>query len=108
MFIILLLLSALLIAMAVTEPSAEYGDIIMDKTMEGMKKAGVKPVMFPHWFHRIRFKCKACHEGIFVMEKGGNNITMNAIMAGKSCGVCHDGKIAWESLYCDRCHFVEK
>jgi hypothetical protein len=33
--------------------------------------------------------------------------TMNDIMQGEACGVCHNGKIAWEPLYCDRCHSVD-
>lgn len=83
---------------------AEYGDIVLGKKLESMKKAGVKPVLFPHWFHRIRFKCKVCHEEIFILERGANDINMRAIMGGESCGKCHNGVVAWEPLYCDRCH----
>lgn len=83
---------------------AEYGDIVLGKKLESMEKAGVKPVMFPHWFHRIRFKCKVCHEDIFVLQRGANDINMMAIMNGEFCGKCHNGNIAWEPLYCDRCH----
>ncbi len=85
----------------------EYGDLIMDSKMESMEKAGVKPVVFPHWFHRIRFKCKVCHEEIFILKKGANDITMKAIMEGEFCGKCHNGVIAWEPIYCDRCHRYE-
>lgn len=87
--------------------ASEYGDITMDSTLSSMKKAGVKPVQFPHWFHRIRYKCKVCHEGIFKMKKGGNNVSMKQIMDGKACGTCHNGLVAWEPLYCDRCHTAE-
>jgi len=86
---------------------AEYGDIVLGKKVESMEKAGVKPVMFPHWFHRIRFKCKVCHEDIFIMQRGANDINMMAIMNGEFCGKCHNGLIAWEPLYCDRCHSLE-
>ncbi len=34
---------------------AEYGDVTFNKRAE---KAGVRPVVFPHWFHRIRFRRK--------------------------------------------------
>ncbi len=85
----------------------EYGDIYMDSTLESMAKADVGAVVFPHWFHRIRYKCKVCHEQIFVMQKGANNITMNDIMEGKACGTCHNGQIAWEALECKRCHSAE-
>ncbi len=88
----------------ITSSHAEYGDIVLNSKSESMKKAGVKPVLFPHWFHRIRFKCKVCHEDIFILKKGANDIDMSKIMAGEYCGKCHNGLIAWEPLYCDRCH----
>ncbi len=90
----------------VTE-AKEYGDIYMDSTKDSMAKADVGAVIFPHWFHRIRYKCKVCHEDIFVMRKGANNISMGDIMDGKSCGTCHNGMIAWEALECKKCHSGE-
>lgn len=98
--------SALLAAFLLTPPSAsgEYGDVILDAKKDSMEKAGVGPVVFPHWFHRIRFKCKVCHEAIFVMQRGANNVSMKEIVQGRSCGVCHNGIVAWEPLYCERCH----
>ena len=94
----------------VAAPSAyalEYADITLEQTRDSMEKAGVKAVVFPHWFHRIRFKCKVCHENIFIMKRGANNISMRRIMEGEACGVCHNGQIAWEALYCERCHMAE-
>ncbi len=85
----------------------EYGDIYMDATRSSMEKAEVGAVVFPHWFHRIRYKCKVCHESIFVMRKGANNVNMSDIMDGKSCGTCHNGQIAWEPLECDKCHSAD-
>lgn len=86
---------------------AEYGDIVLNSKKESFKKAGVKPVVFPHWFHRIRFKCKVCHEEIFILRKGANDINMKKIMEGQFCGKCHNGIVAWEPLYCDKCHSYE-
>jgi len=80
---------------------AEYGDIVMNLEAE---KAEMPPVVFPHWFHRIRFKCKVCHEDIFQMRAGGDHVTMIEIIKGNYCGKCHNGRIAWAPLYCDRCH----
>ena len=97
----------LLLATSPTALTKEYGDIYMDSKRESMQKANVKAVVFPHWFHRIRFKCKVCHEDIFVMKKGANNISMRRIMDGETCGTCHNGLIAWEPLYCDKCHTAE-
>ena len=35
--------------------SAEYADVLINKRSDA---AGVRPVVFPHWFHRIRFQCR--------------------------------------------------
>ncbi len=81
---------------------AEYGDMVMNKFSE---KNGVRPVVFPHWFHRIRYQCKVCHADLEIkMRAGASNARMEEIVAGKSCGACHNGKIAWESDRCDLCH----
>ena len=102
------LLVTVLISEAVSTAEAiEYGDVILEKNRKSMQKADVKAVLFPHWFHRIRYKCKVCHEDIFVMQKGANDITMKKIMDGKACGTCHNGLIAWEPLYCDKCHSTD-
>jgi c(7)-type cytochrome triheme protein len=89
------------VALAPRELGAEYGDIIMNREAEA---AEMPPVVFPHWFHRIRFKCKVCHDDIFVMKAGANEVTMIKIIKGEFCGKCHNGRIAWAPLYCDRCH----
>ncbi|MBI5038828.1 MAG: hypothetical protein HZC13_03550 [Nitrospirae bacterium] len=80
---------------------AEYADLTLNRYAE---QAGMPPVIFPHWFHRIRFKCKVCHEDIFIMRQGSNDINMGKIIQGEYCGKCHNGRIAWAPLYCDRCH----
>ncbi len=87
---------------------AEYGDIILNSKADSMRKAEVGDVLFPHWFHRIRYRCSVCHEKIFVLRAGGNDISMSSISeAGEQCGKCHNGMIAWEPLECDRCHSLE-
>jgi len=60
---------------------AEYGDVLMNNYSE---EAGMRPVVFPHWFHRIRFRCKVCHADLG--------------------GACHDGEVAWAVESCDLCH----
>ena len=64
------------------------------------------PAVFPHWSHRIRYKCYVCHPGVFKMQANAEAITMDAIMNGKFCGVCHNGTIAWPVTFdtCNRCH----
>ena len=110
MFLKVLTVLAVGVSILLTAPdfsSAEYGDIILNRKAESMRKAGVKDVMFPHWFHRIRFKCKVCHEDIFIIRACANDIDMSQIMNGEKCGKCHNGIVAWEPLYCDRCHSQE-
>ena len=87
---------------------AEYGDIIMNSTSESMREAEVDDVLFPHWFHRIRYRCNVCHEEIFTLKAGSNDITMSNIsLEHKMCGTCHNGSVAWEALECERCHAIE-
>lgn len=81
---------------------AEYGDIRINNYSE---KHGMRPAVFPHWFHRIRFRCSVCHDQLgFKMKKEANKIDMGKIAGGQFCGACHNGKIAWAPVYCDRCH----
>lgn len=84
--------------------SAEYGDVPFKRKVEGMDD--IPPAAFPHWVHRMQFKCGACHDELFKMKAGANEVTMDAIGAGQSCGVCHDGKKAFASSVdtCLRCH----
>jgi len=51
--------------------------------------------------------CKDCHTAdLFpTMKKGTVKITMDELYAGKYCGKCHDGKSAFSSKSCDRCHY---
>jgi len=97
-----LLLLALGTAFAPTAPLAEYGDVVLDKRST---KSGVRPVVFPHWFHRIRFRCKVCHQELgFTMRAGANDVLMADIIDGKFCGMCHNERIAWGPDRCDLCH----
>lgn len=104
---VLIVLSLVVLVLSVfsfvelTPTQAEYADLTLNKYAE---QAGMPPVIFPHWFHRIRFKCKVCHEDIFIMRQGSNDINMQKIIQGEYCGRCHNGRIAWAPLYCDRCH----
>lgn len=61
---------------------------------------------FPHWVHRIRYRCKTCHMALFEPRNGANAITMADISAGRACGRCHDGVHAFKAGFgaCERCH----
>ena len=84
------------------EARAEYGDIVINNYSDG---AGMRPAIFPHWFHRIRFRCKVCHADLgFKFKAGGNQIDMVKIIDGQFCGACHNGDIAWSVENCNLCH----
>lgn len=94
---------ALTLAVAGLQPArAEYGDVLMNNYSD---EAGMRPVVFPHWFHRIRFRCKVCHADLgFKFQAGGNEINMLKIIDGEYCGACHNGEIAWSVENCNLCH----
>ena len=97
---------AVLLALASLAPTgtlrAEYGDVVINKRSD---KEGVRPVVFPHWFHRIRFRCKVCHQELgFKMRAGANDVLMTDIIDGKFCGMCHNHQIAWGPDRCELCH----
>ncbi|MBX3608100.1 MAG: hypothetical protein KF788_22695 [Piscinibacter sp.] len=95
-------LGLLLALLPAAAPWAEYGDVVLNKRAEAN---GVRPVVFPHWFHRIRFRCKVCHAELgFRMRAGANDVLMSDIIDGRFCGMCHNGQIAWGPERCELCH----
>lgn len=95
-----IVLSGVLLA---TAPApAEYGDVALNRFSE---KAGVRPVLFPHWFHRIRFRCKVCHQDLgMTMRAGANDLRMAGLAEGRFCGACHNNAVAWGLEQCNLCH----
>ena len=91
-FMAWVLLGSLLASLLVTSSLAVEGDVVLKRQGEGTSPP---PAGSPHWFHRIRFKCYACHPAIFEMKAGANAITMDDIREGSFCGACHNGKTAW-------------
>lgn len=102
-----LLVAALWVAAAlpvgVALGQAAIGDILIDRLSTQNQ---VAPVVFPHWKHRLRFKCYACHPKPFEMQAGANEITMDKLRAGEFCGRCHNGRIAFAVSFdtCRTCH----
>ena len=98
---VLLVLTLVVVAPAL---QAELGDITLKRQSPGM--GDIPPAIFPHWIHRMQFKCAVCHDELFKMKAGSSNITMRDIQAGKSCGVCHNGKRAFSPTFavCSHCH----
>jgi c(7)-type cytochrome triheme protein len=97
-----LLATLALWSLAPREVHAEYGDVVINNFSDA---AGMRPVVFPHWFHRVRFRCKVCHADLgFQFKAGGNQINMLKIIDGQYCGSCHNGELAWSAENCNLCH----
>jgi len=63
-------------------------------------------VKFPHSSHTMWLACSNCHDQIFIPKAGANPITMQKILKGQYCGVCHD-KVAFTMFNsCENCHSV--
>jgi c(7)-type cytochrome triheme protein len=78
-----------LIALPIAVAWSEYGDVVINVRAQS---EGMSPVVFPHWFHRVRFQCSVCHVDIgFKTRAGGSGITMDKISQGQYCGACHTG-----------------
>jgi len=74
-------------------------DIVMKNTQD------MPWVKFPHGAHTQWLACSNCHPAIFIPQKGANSITMNKVLRGEFCGVCHD-RVAFSLFVCERCHSV--
>jgi c(7)-type cytochrome triheme protein len=100
---LLLLLGGFVLAgLLATEARAEYGDVVINNYSDA---AAMRPVVFPHWFHRIRYRCKVCHADLgFKFKAGGNEINMVKVIDGQFCGACHNGEVAWSIENCNMCH----
>ena len=95
------------VASLVLAGGAAVADVLGDIKLDRRSTAnGVNAVVFPHWKHRIRFKCYAYHPQPFEMRAGANDISMDALRSGDFCGLCHDGRTAFSVSFdtCRTCH----
>jgi len=109
-----LLLFLLLPALAI-EPQTKQapttkpapGDILYER-MDGDPGELITfpPSIFPHWRHRIQYRCDACHDRLFKMQLGATPVTMDSMKNEENCGACHNGKLAFSAGFenCNRCH----
>jgi len=87
--------------------AGEYGDVTYERKAATASAEEVPVAVFPHWIHRMQYKCGACHDELFKMKAGASApVTMDGMREGQACGVCHNGKKAFESSFdtCGRCH----
>jgi c(7)-type cytochrome triheme protein len=69
-----------------------------------ISKFGSMPaVSFPHRPHTLWLDCSNCHEKLFVSKAGANKYSMQKILEGEQCGVCH-GAVAFPLTECRLCH----
>lgn len=80
------------------------------KTLE-FDKSPMGIVKFDGTIHqKAGNKCKDCHNSEMFpkMKQGTVKISMNDLYAGKLCGVCHNGKRAFDTKgNCARCHIKQ-
>jgi c(7)-type cytochrome triheme protein len=84
-----------------------YGTLVLDRLASAK---GAKPVVFAHWSHRTRASCAICHSELdFAMKAGETEITEAENQAGRYCGACHNGTIAFGLTdNCQRCHSEDR
>jgi c(7)-type cytochrome triheme protein len=91
------------------EPRADLLGQTQMQTMDMdilMKNTQFMPwVRFPHIAHTKWLACDNCHPKIFIPKQDANPISMNKVLRGEYCGVCHD-KVAFSLFICERCHSV--
>ena len=68
---------------------------------------GTPMVMFPHRQHTLWLDCSNCHNEIFIDQAGANQLSMERILQGEQCGVCH-GAVSFPLTECNRCHSVPR
>ncbi|MBL8333703.1 MAG: hypothetical protein JNM08_11380, partial [Rubrivivax sp.] len=82
-----------------TEVRLRDDDIIVSKF------GSMPAVKFPHRPHTLWLDCSNCHEQLFKSKAGANRFSMEAILNGEQCGLCH-GAVAFPLTECLRCHSV--
>ncbi len=71
-------------------PPHRYGTVILDSSSTA---AGMAPVAFDHWRHRLLYTCRLCHVDVgFAVQAGGTRISAETNRRRLHCGACHNGK----------------
>lgn len=79
--------------------------LVMDMDILFTNTQDMPYVRFPHLQHTRWLDCSNCHPKIFIPRRGANPVSMNKVLRGEFCGVCHD-KVAFSLFICERCHSV--
>ncbi|HET7292694.1 MAG TPA: c(7)-type cytochrome triheme domain-containing protein [Vicinamibacteria bacterium] len=95
--------SALLALVALGAPM-RLPNVVYDKATDAPG-----PVRFDHRTHaeRVANKCVSCHPQTFSILRPTRRASHAEMEASRSCGVCHDGKVAFgvqDAERCETCH----
>lgn len=66
------------------------------------------PTSFSHTAHLAVAECGACHPKLYSPNRKNKRVGMAAMSKGKSCGSCHNGKLAFSVKECIKCHPVRE
>lgn len=92
-------------AKAAPTTGVEAEELVMDMDIMLNPNGSMPKVRFPHRAHTMWLACSNCHPAIFIPQKGANPISMERILSGEQCGICH-GAVAFPPTDCNRCHSV--
>jgi c(7)-type cytochrome triheme protein len=92
-----------------SEGADSLGDLVLRRRYEPAgdepsAETGYPPARFPHWVHRIRYRCTACHTNPLEERFGATPMPMDEMGNGQTCADCHDGDTAFPLMECNRCH----
>ena len=76
---------------------------LRDQDIVISKYGSMPAVLFPHRQHTLWLDCANCHDGLFKQQAGANRFSMQRILDGEQCGVCH-GAVSFPLTECNRCH----
>lgn len=83
----------------------EAEELVMDMDMFLDMNGSMPIVRFPHLAHTEWLACSNCHPAIFVPQSGANPISMEKILSGEQCGICHRA-VSFPPTDCGRCHNI--
>ena len=86
-------------------PGIEREELVMDMDIYLDMGGSMPMVRFPHLGHTMWLACSNCHPAIFIPQAGANSLSMEAILSGEQCGICHRA-VSFPTTDCARCHNV--
>lgn len=87
-----------------------FSSIVLGKIGGGdipFKSGKERDAIFSHDTHvsDIGLKCTECHDSLYITKEKHKKVTMADMRKGLSCGVCHNGKRAFDVKgNCSNCH----